>query len=267
MGNITAHMVVKNEDRWVWYAIQSVLPYIDVFLITDTGSTDHTINLIKSIKSPKIKFTQTKASTPQDITEVRNQQITNTHTEWIWIVDGDELYPDSLCREITSNLDGEKKKGIVVRRFDLLGDIFHYQSEAVGVYEMYGQKGHFSLRLLRVSQIIGLCYRGDYPYEGFYDDEGVSVLSYAKEHFYFTQEKYFHAGYLQRSTLGANLKDMFNRNKYKIEKGITIETNAPVVLQKKHPFNIDPFKKRSRMYEITASLITPIKQAKRRFLK
>ena len=47
-------MIVKNEDQWVFYAINSVLPYVDELIITDTGSTDHTLELIRSIHSPKI---------------------------------------------------------------------------------------------------------------------------------------------------------------------------------------------------------------------
>jgi len=42
--NITAQMVVKNEENFVWFAIKSVLPYVKKFLITDTGSTDNTFN-------------------------------------------------------------------------------------------------------------------------------------------------------------------------------------------------------------------------------
>jgi glycosyltransferase involved in cell wall biosynthesis len=54
ISGITVHMVVKNEDQWIWYSIQSVLQYVDKILITDTGSTDHTVEIIKSIKSPKL---------------------------------------------------------------------------------------------------------------------------------------------------------------------------------------------------------------------
>jgi glycosyltransferase involved in cell wall biosynthesis len=263
MPSITAHMVVKNEDCWVWYAIQSVLPYVDTLLITDTGSTDRTIELIKSIKSPKIIFKSSKANTPEDVTKVRNQQIADTKTEWIWIVDGDEIYPESLCKEIVGSLAGQV--GLVVRRYDLLGDLHHYQSEAVGTYEMYGQKGHFSLRLLNLKAIQGLVYKGDYPYEGFYDKQGKSLLDYEKNRFAFTNGKYFHAGYLQRSTQGANLIDMFNRHKYKIEKGYAIDTTFPEVVHQKHPFGILPLAKRGYKYEIMASLITPFKALKRRF--
>jgi len=36
---ITAHMIVKNEEQWVWYALQSILPYVDKVIVYDTGST------------------------------------------------------------------------------------------------------------------------------------------------------------------------------------------------------------------------------------
>ena len=36
---LTVHMVVKNEDRFIWYALNSVLPYVDKVIIFYTGST------------------------------------------------------------------------------------------------------------------------------------------------------------------------------------------------------------------------------------
>ena len=50
MIKITAHMVVKNEDRFVWYAISSILKCADTFLIADTGSEDDTIKIIEEMK-------------------------------------------------------------------------------------------------------------------------------------------------------------------------------------------------------------------------
>ena len=46
---ITGHMVVKNEDRWIYYAIMSVIEYLDKLIIYDTGSIDHTKDIIKGI--------------------------------------------------------------------------------------------------------------------------------------------------------------------------------------------------------------------------
>lgn len=266
MQGITAHMMVKNEDCWVWYAIQSILPFVDTFLITDTGSSDNTIEFIKQIHSKKIHFTQEKTLNRDDITRVRNQQVANTQTDWIWIIDGDEVYPQSLCEEII-HITHKKNTGVVVKRHDLLGDVYHAQSEKVGSYEMYGRAGHFSLRLLNLKQIDGLVYKGDYPLEGFYDSQGKSLLEFDRQKFDFTAGKYFHAGYLRRSSLGANITNTFNRHKYKIEKGMRITDTLPEVFLLPIHLGCDPKEKRGLGYELASSIITPIKQMKRKLLK
>ncbi|MBU1256082.1 hypothetical protein KKA49_00135 [Patescibacteria group bacterium] len=53
---IIVHCLVKNEERFIWYAIKSVLPFVDKIMVWDTGSTDKTIQIIKSIKSKKISL-------------------------------------------------------------------------------------------------------------------------------------------------------------------------------------------------------------------
>lgn len=250
---ITAHMVVKNEDQWVWYAIQSVLPYVDTFLITDTGSSDNTVSIIKSIQSPKIVFNQTKIKSRSDITKVRTNQIRSTHTPWIWIVDGDEVYPESLAKEIATAVGESKYTAIVVRRYDLLGDVYHRQLETVGSYNMFGKSGHLLIRLINRDKLKNLAVRGDYPLESYYyGDKCVNDLP--RDTVYITQSALFHTMYLKRSSIGGNLS-MFNRHKYKIETGIKIEGQIPKVLS--------GFPKRSLLYELIAGVVTPIKNIKR----
>ena len=43
---VTAHMVVMNEEKWIWFAIKSVVDYMDRLIIYDTGSTDKTVEII-----------------------------------------------------------------------------------------------------------------------------------------------------------------------------------------------------------------------------
>src|SRR3990167_5692967 len=54
MASITVHCVVKNEEKWVWYALNSVIDIAQKVLIFDTGSTDKTVEIIKKIKNKKI---------------------------------------------------------------------------------------------------------------------------------------------------------------------------------------------------------------------
>jgi glycosyltransferase involved in cell wall biosynthesis len=257
MSGISAHMIVKNEDQWVGYSLKSILPYVDEVLVTDTGSTDKTLSIIKSIKSDKLKLTCITASTPAEITKARSDQLERTSMPWIWIVDADEIYPERTARECVDLIQNKEIEGILVRRYDLLGDIYHRQLESVGSYTLFGHTGHLLVRLVNLDKLKGLSYRGDYPLEGFYDRDGNSILTHDASLWPATKNYLYHAMYLKRSSLGSNLP-MFNRSKYRVETGVKIVGEVPVLLK--------GFPKRSLIYELIASVVTPIKNLKRKLL-
>lgn len=264
-------MMVKNEDIFVWYAINSVLPYVDKMIIFDTGSTDKTVDIIMSIKNHKICFKQFNTKNIKEITDLRQKQLEMTQSDWFWIVDGDEIYPDCVCKEIinTINSKGNRLEGIAVKRYDLLGDIYHYQSEKVGTYNLFGRKGHLAIRLLNRKNLPGLHVKGIYPYEGYYDNKGIEVIHHAPEKFPITENRLLHAMYLVRSTRGGSLSDTFHRKKYKIESGHKFDTdqNLPEVFKAVRPSIVpDSAVKRSNLYELTAKIITPIKAVKRKIV-
>lgn len=257
-------MIVKNEDQWVWFALHSIMPYVDMILVTDTGSSDKTQEIVRALASPKIHFRQTNVQTPSEITAERMRQLRATQTDWIWIVDGDEIYPRETVKECLAAIKTNVYEGIVVRRYDLLGDIYHRQRESVGSYQMLGQTGHFVTRFVNQAKITGLHYAGDYPREGWYDKAGKSIHERDGSTWYITQEYLYHAMYLKRSSLGGNLP-MFNRGKYKIETGMTIKRSIPSVFSLARPANVpDPLKRRAKTYEAIATIVTPLKNLKRR---
>lgn len=71
-NSVTAHMIVKNEDQFIWYAISSVLPYVDKFIIFDTGSTDKTVEIIRLFKDKKIVFKQKEKVDALGLAALRN---------------------------------------------------------------------------------------------------------------------------------------------------------------------------------------------------
>lgn len=267
-NQLTVHMMVKNEDQFVWYAISSVLPYADRLLIVDTGSTDATKNIIKSFNSKKIEFYERKIKDVVDIASIRQEQVDKTDTDWFWVVDGDEIYPSSLCEEIKNSItsQGNILEGIVVGRYDLLGDIYHYQNPNVGHYNLFGKKGHIVVRLINKRNIEDIRVSGSYPYEGYYDKSGREIIHHSPRLFYFTTGKLWHAMYLKRSTIGENIQTTFHRNKYKVEWGrqITSLSDIPDVFFKNHPLSVPTVSaKRSIEYNIKAAVLTPVKMIKR----
>lgn len=265
MSGITAHMIVKNEDQWVWYALQAILPYVDKVLVIDTGSTDQTVPIIQLISSPKIQLSFHKVHSASDLTNLRNLQLQQTTTPWIWLVDGDEVNTKKGAQEIVRAATPDRH-GIAVRRYDLLGDIYHRQLESVGEYRLLGTRGHLVTRLINRSHFPGLHVGRPYPLEAYLDQDGKMVHSYATSKWYLTQEHLYHAMYLKRSSLGGNLA-MLNRHKYKVETGLPIQDDLPEVFSLLRPALVpNPLVRRSIVYELAATIITPVKNLKRKIL-
>lgn len=263
--SITAHIVVKNEDQWLYYALKSILPHADQILLCDTGSSDHTLDIIRSFSSPKIKFSQTNISSPDELTTLRNEQIKLTNTPWLWVVDGDEIYPEDTIAEIKSYLTDDCH-GIAVRRYDLLGDVYHRQVETVGEYQLLGQKGHLVTRLINLRAFPGLHVARPYPLEAYLDNKNRVIHSYDISKWKVTHSYLYHAMYLKRSSLGSRLP-MFNRSKYKIETGIPVTSPLPSVFSLSRPSYVsDPLARRSLTYELLAHMVTPIKKLKRKIV-
>lgn len=269
-NKITVHMVVKNEDRFLWYSIMSVINFVERIIIFDTGSEDNTVKVIKSINSKKIYFEQKRDVTKEMLTKLREEQIEMTNTDWFWVVDADEIYPEITAKEVVSNITKKTSIGGVVRRFDLLGDIYHYQSENVGSYNVLGERGHLVLRLLNKNRIPGLHLEGNYPYEGYYDGNKKEVIKYDKKDFFITKNRLFHAMYLKRSSLGGNLSNTLHRKKYKIETGNLFRATEqfPSTFFASHPTIVPSVLEiRDAQYDILAKIITPIKKIKRKIFR
>lgn len=267
MTNITAHMVVRNEDKFIWYAISSVLPYVDEFFIFDTNSTDRTVEIVRLFDDKKIIFKQKGEVDAKKLVVLRQEQIDMTKTDWIWIVDGDEVYPKKTAQKITKVINSSKKyEGIIVHRYDLLGDIYHFQNEMVGTYDQFGKKGHYVLRLINKKRIEKLKVLGNYPNEYFADATGQSIKNHGKEKFAFVHQKLFHAMYLERSSKGRNLLQVANRCKFKIEWGRRIpKSDLPEVFFQEKPSIVpDITKPMTWRYKSLAFFITPVKRLKRK---
>ena len=90
---VIVHFLVKNEDRFIWYSLSSVLPYVDQIMVYDTGSNDKTVDIVRSIKSEKIKIKEVGAVDAYSFTDIRNQMLraTSSGFDWLMILDGDEV--------------------------------------------------------------------------------------------------------------------------------------------------------------------------------
>lgn len=258
---ITAHVLIKNDENFVWYSIMSVINYVDEILVWDTGSSDSTIEIIKSINSSKLKYKKLGKLSPKGHSDARMQMIRETKSDWIFILDGDEIWHNKSINNIIKlikNVD-ENVKVIATPNYMLIGDIYHYQEEIAGNYQIKDKKGHYNIRAIK--NILGLSVSGIYPREAYTNNKGLKVQNYSNDEIIFSDDKYLHASFLLRSTM--------KKDKLKHEIGIEVPKDYfyPEVFFIERPEIIkSPWKTMSFFYMLKSLIITPFKKIRRRYL-
>lgn len=259
---IWVNTIIHNEENFIWFAVMSVVDFVDKVLIYDTGSTDKTVEIIKEIqkiKGDKIVFKEVGAVDKNEFTKVRQEMLEESDCDWILIVDGDEIWSDGSIKKITEkiNKDGKKLNGIVVPYYVALGDIYHYQEEKAGRYQLLKRIGHLSLRALN-KKIPGLHVGLPYGTEGFYDEGNEQI--HEGENVVYLNTPYFHLTHLIRSSK--------KNDKFKYELGDKVGNNFkfPEVFSMKVPeIVLSPWKKRSKLFWLISLPTTTLRKIKRRF--
>ena len=259
---ITAHCIVKNEDSWVWFAINSVLPYVDEVLVCVNGFSDNTLKIIKSIHSSKIKITEKGSLSPREVVDVRREQIEKTNADWILILDGDEIWPEEQLQKLLNRARAVSNDKIALfnRTRNCIGDIFHYLRDESGNYEIGGIKGNLNLRMIRKTADLDIV--GEYPLEAYIDKNG--PIAKQDKRLEFVDCWYLHTSFLTRSSKDVNkTSGSLGRNKIPEKGNKMLEPELPEILFVRKPeFVPNPFFKRGFLYEILAEVITPLKMLK-----
>lgn len=268
-------MIVKNEERWVWFALKSILPFADRVLVWDTGSTDKTVKAIKSIKNKKIKFRQKGQVSREEFGHLRQKMLEQSQGDWVWIVDGDEVYPYDSAFKLMAYLknQGNKFDAFCPWRLNFVGDINFIHPESFNDKVAFTQgklRGTFFTRIFK-RKIPGLHIAGTYPWEAFFDQDGANLRSRKDKVSYLKDVYYWHLSYLPRSSSRQKDKQVvLRKNKRKYELGVARPSwvQIPQVFSLKSPgFIADPFYKMSKVEYLRALIQTPLKKIKRKLFK
>lgn len=103
--NLTAHMVVRDEERFVWYSLMSVAPYVTrTIVFLDTNSKDQTATLVADVVK-NVKGVEVHRRNPKDYRRfglLRDEQIQMTTTPFFMVLDGDEVYPQESMQRMVN---------------------------------------------------------------------------------------------------------------------------------------------------------------------
>lgn len=270
---IYAHCVVRNEENFIWFSLMSVIKFVDKIIVFDLGSTDKTVEIIKTIKSDKIILHEMTANTDMIFhAKMRQRMIDENKSDWILVLDGDEVWLDeSINKVVTTISQSSNIECIVVPTLMLVGDVYHYQEELAGDYYIAGQKGHFNLRAINY-HIPGLHIEihpnsQGFLREGYFDINNRLVYERSKEGIFLLNYPYLHASHLRRSHEDSKVVERSMRYKYEIGKKFGGDFTYPSVFYLSYPKQVpSPWRKPSLGYKVRSLIETPLKKIKRRVL-
>jgi len=210
---VTTHTIIKNEERFIRQALLSVEKFADRMLIWDTGSTDKTVEIIKSLKLPKIEFKRFSKVDRAGLVKLRNEQIKITKTPWFLILDGDEIWPEKNLDKLVRAMKSAKPNTIALvnRTKNCISDLNHFVPEINGRYQIGPWKGHLNIRLVR--KLPGLKVEGEYPQEA-YTLNGKKIQDLV-ERLEFVDTWYLHTTHLKRSGWLNQLRVIDRMKKFK----------------------------------------------------
>ncbi len=112
-NKLTSHTIVKNGEMFIESVLKSLIGKVKEIKIVDTGSTDKTVDIINNFMNQNVAYHTEKISFKQvgpfkgdwktgipELTNLRNQMLLETKTQWAVIVDDDEIWPEELWNEL-----------------------------------------------------------------------------------------------------------------------------------------------------------------------
>ena len=255
---IWANTIVHNEENFIWFAIMSVVDFVDKVLIYDTGSTDKTVEIIREIqkiKGKKIEFREIGEVDKYQFTKARQEMLDYSDCDWILIVDGDEIWWEESIKSLIKKIKNIKQGSIFVPFIVPVGDIYHLQDKFAGRYNIQGKVGNFSLKAIS-KKIPGLHVDLPYGMEGYFDKNNLPIQR--RKDCIFLNTPYFHATHLKRSS------KKNDKYKYELGKKVGKDFKFPEVLSELAPEIVpSPWQKISTINLIKSQILTPLKKIRR----
>lgn len=272
---IWSHTLVKNEERYLWFAVNSVTKYMDKMMIWDTGSSDATVAIIKELQKVypnKIEFKEVGEVNIDEFAKVRQKMLDETKSDWVFILDGDEVWWDESIRELTEMIDskGENLDSIVNKYVNVIGDIYHYQEERAGQYKIDKVKGHITIRAMNM-RIEGLHAENPHGKQGYFDKGNTTVQNLdSKRRTFLKPLGYMHFTHLIRSdTRADDLKVPKRDVKLKRELGtpFPLDYYYPEVFFRPKPKIVSsPWVTMDQQFKLASQVLTPLRKLKRMFV-
>lgn len=176
---ISVCIITKNEEKYIESCLQNLKKYDWEIIVTDTGSTDRTVEICQKYADQIHHFQWTN-----DFSAARNFCVSKTSNDWILSVDSDEFLtnketPEKILKLLTSCFSHPESAGMV--------DIINPQTTSVGISTS-------------IEPVARFFHKKYYHYEGKVHEQPVR-LDGNKPIYQKTPFSLYHEGYANTSTL------------------------------------------------------------------
>ncbi len=111
MNNLSACLIVKNEESVLPRCLESIRTFVDEIVLVDTGSNDRTIEIAHSYGAQVYHFPWI-----DDFSAARNESLRYAHGEWILYIDADEVIDAANAAKIRQVITREDIMAVTVRQ-------------------------------------------------------------------------------------------------------------------------------------------------------
>ena len=101
-------MIVKNEERCLEKCLKAVRNLVDEIYITDTGSTDKTVEIAKKFGAHISHFEWIN-----DFSAARNFSLEQSDCDWNLVLDADEYLIEGKRKDIDKFLESQETLGFI----------------------------------------------------------------------------------------------------------------------------------------------------------
>lgn len=115
--DLSLHILTKNEEDYLPHVIKKLRSFVGEIIVTDTGSTDRTIELAMKAGT-KVWLTTMK----QGFGEARNKGLLLVTLPWVLQIDADEWPSDELLQWISQWTPTDDIGGAFIYRHNLVGN-------------------------------------------------------------------------------------------------------------------------------------------------
>jgi len=114
--DLSLHILTKNEEDFIPHIIKRLRPFVGEIIVTDTGSTDWTVELALKAGARVCSTTMERG-----FGEARNEGLAFVTLPWILQVDADEWPSDNLLKWLAKWTPTDDIGGAFIHRHNLVG--------------------------------------------------------------------------------------------------------------------------------------------------